>query len=61
MHLNGQLEFHRSDDARSNFEFSRLERLVTHERYLRALESADVADEVIQGQSLYKVFSDLVT
>lgn len=61
VHLSGQLEFHRADDARSNFEFSRLERLVTHERCLRALESADDADEVIQGQSIYKVYSDLVS
>lgn len=44
VHLNRQLNFHRTDDARSNFKFSRLERLVMHERYLRALESADDAD-----------------
>ncbi|OQE32953.1 hypothetical protein PENFLA_c001G01385 [Penicillium flavigenum] len=61
VHLSGQLEFHRADDARSNFEFNRLERLVTHERCLRALESADDTDEVIQGQSIYKVYSDLVS
>ena len=61
MHMSGQLCFQPPDEARSCFEFSRFERLVTHERCVRALESSDDAEEVIQGRSIYKVFSDIVS
>ena len=58
--MSGQLYFQPPDNPRSYVEFSRFERLVTHERYLRVLESSDDAEEVIQGRSIYKVFSDIV-
>ena len=60
MHMSGQLYFQPPDNPRSCVEFSRFERLVTYERCLRALESSDDAEEVIQGRSIYKVFSDVV-
>lgn len=60
MHMSGQLYFQALNDARTCLEFSRFERLVTHERCLRALEINDDAQEVIQGRSIYKVFSDIV-
>jgi acyl transferase domain-containing protein len=60
VNLSGQLYFHPVDDARTSLEFSRFERLVTHDRCLRALEAADDADHVIQGRSIYKVYSDIV-
>jgi acyl transferase domain-containing protein len=60
LHMKGQLYFQQFDEPRSNLDFSRFERLVTHERYLQAMQSDDDSEEVIQGQSIYKVFSDFV-
>ena len=60
MHMSGQLYFQPPDNSRSYVEFSRFERLVTYERCLRVLESSDDAEEVIQGRSIYKVFSDII-
>ena len=60
VNMSGQLYFQLPDEPRFCFEFSRLERLVTHERCLRAMESSDDAEEVIQGQSIYKVVWDTI-
>ncbi|KAJ5787111.1 hypothetical protein N7457_002101 [Penicillium paradoxum] len=60
VHMIGQLYFQPGDDTHSSLEFSRLERLVTHDRCLRALESSDDADEVIQGRSIYKLLSQVI-
>jgi hypothetical protein len=60
MHIRGQLLFQHRDDGRLHTEFSRLGRFVTHERCLRALQSNDESEEVIQGRSIYKVGNDLV-
>lgn len=60
VHMLGQLYFQRVDDAHSILEFGRLERLITHDRCLRAFEYSDDADEVIQGRSIYKAFSHVV-
>ena len=59
-HMSGQLYFQPADDTRSCLEYSRFERLMTHERCLRALESTDDADDVMQGRNIYKLFSDIV-
>ncbi|KAK2608938.1 hypothetical protein QQS21_002514 [Conoideocrella luteorostrata] len=59
VHMSGQL-FFQPVNTRYSHEFARFERLVTHERCLRALESSEDADDVIQGQNIYKVFSDIV-
>jgi hypothetical protein len=61
VHLRGQLQFRPSGDADSVFEFNRLERLVSRERYLQVMNSTDDRDEVIQGKSIYNVLSDYVT
>lgn len=58
--MSGQLYFQLPDEPRSCLEFSRLERLVTHERCLRAMESSDDAEEVIQGHIIYKIVSDII-
>ncbi|KAK9327489.1 hypothetical protein V1520DRAFT_374617 [Lipomyces starkeyi] len=60
VHLSGQLQFRPSGDADSVFEFNRLERLVSRERYLQVMNSTDDGDEVIQGQSIYNVLSDYI-
>ncbi|QUC19081.1 uncharacterized protein UV8b_03322 [Ustilaginoidea virens] len=59
-HLTGQLYFKAIDDAHSSLEFSRYERLVSHDRTLNALRNTEDAEHVIQGQSIYKVFSNIV-
>lgn len=58
-HIVGQIYF-QPVDANSTLEFNRLERLVTHDRCIRALEYNDDADEVIQGRSIYKLFSHVI-
>ncbi|KAL3432035.1 putative polyketide synthase [Aspergillus tetrazonus] len=60
LHLSGQLQFRASGDTDSVFEFNRLERLVSRERYLQVMNSTDDSDEVIQGKSIYSVLSDYV-
>lgn len=60
VHMTGQLYLQPSEDTKATLEFSRLERLVTHDRCLRALESSDSVDEVIQGRSIYKLCSHIV-
>ncbi|KAK8075465.1 Type I Polyketide synthases (Type I PKS) [Apiospora hydei] len=60
VHMTGQLYFPHLDDARSGIEFGRLERLVTHERCLRALAIGEDTEDVIQGQSIYRIGSDII-
>ncbi|KAE8373904.1 hypothetical protein BDV26DRAFT_300722 [Aspergillus bertholletiae] len=60
VHLSGQLQFRSSEDADSVFQFNRLQRLVSRERYLQVMNSTDDGDEVIQGQSIYNVLSDYI-
>ncbi|KAH6623650.1 hypothetical protein F5144DRAFT_658610, partial [Chaetomium tenue] len=59
LHIRGRLSFQPRDDGRLHAEFGKLERFVTHERCLRALESNDGSEEVIQGRSIYKVGDNL--
>lgn len=59
LHMSGQVFFQPSDDPRACLEFSRLERLVPHQRYLQAVENSDDV-EVIQGQSIYQVISGII-
>ncbi|KAI0165152.1 putative polyketide synthase [Hypoxylon sp. FL1284] len=58
-HVTGELRFQAPDDAQYRLEFSRLERLVDHRR-CRDILDCDDADDIIQGRSIYKVFSEVV-
>ncbi|XXH01490.1 hypothetical protein Hte_007850 [Hypoxylon texense] len=58
-HVTGELRFQTPDDAQYRLEFSRLERLVSHKRCRETLDCDD-ADDIIQGRSIYKVFSEVV-
>jgi malonyl CoA-acyl carrier protein transacylase/nucleoside-diphosphate-sugar epimerase len=60
VNMTGLLYFPEVNDARSALEFGRLERLVTHERCIRALSIGDDAEDVIHGQSIYMIGSDLI-
>ncbi|PVI04852.1 hypothetical protein DM02DRAFT_651290 [Periconia macrospinosa] len=60
VHLTGQLVFRSYDETSAWLEFRRLEHLVTHNRYLQAVESSDDAEEIIQGQSIYQVSSGII-
>ena len=58
-YVTGTISFSSADDPGCQLEFGRFERLVAHRRCLQILESGD-ADEVIQGRSIYRIFSDVV-
>ncbi|KAJ9148399.1 Male sterility, NAD-binding [Pleurostoma richardsiae] len=58
-HVIGAVYFQDPKNVQYRTEFDRLERLVSHQRCLDLLHSHD-ADDVIQGRSIYKVFSDVV-
>jgi acyl transferase domain-containing protein/acyl carrier protein len=58
-HSVGELCFQAPDDAQCRLEFGRYERLVSHKHCLEVLDSLD-ADDIIQGRSIYKVFSEVV-
>ncbi|KAI9879282.1 MAG: hypothetical protein M1830_009012 [Pleopsidium flavum] len=58
-HVTGEIAFRSVDDPQYQLEFGRYERLVEHRRCLQVLESDD-ADDIIQGRSIYKIFSDVV-
>ncbi|KAL8720574.1 MAG: hypothetical protein Q9225_002593 [Loekoesia sp. 1 TL-2023] len=58
-HATGEIVFRSIDDAQYQAEFGRYERLVEHARCLRVLECND-ADDIIQGRSIYKYFSEVV-
>ncbi|EFQ34124.1 beta-ketoacyl synthase domain-containing protein [Colletotrichum graminicola] len=60
LHVSGQLLFQQPDEPRACFEFNRLERLVTHKRYLQAMENSDDADDFIQGRFIYNVMSGII-
>jgi acyl transferase domain-containing protein/acyl carrier protein/SAM-dependent methyltransferase len=59
-HVQGEIQFRRSNDPHYQSEFSRYERLVSHRRCMKILHH-DNPDEVLQGQrSIYRVFSPVV-
>ncbi|KAI1770196.1 putative polyketide synthase [Hypoxylon cercidicola] len=58
-HVTGEIRFQTPDDAQYRLEFSRFERLVSHRR-CREILDCDDADDIIQGRSIYKVFSEVV-
>ncbi|KAI2602598.1 putative polyketide synthase [Hypoxylon sp. NC1633] len=58
-HVTGELRFQAPDDSQYRLEFSRFERLVNHRR-CREILDCDDADDIIQGRSIYKVFSEVV-
>jgi nucleoside-diphosphate-sugar epimerase/acyl carrier protein/SAM-dependent methyltransferase len=58
-YVTGTIAFSSADDSGYQLEFGRFERLVEYRRCLEVLESDD-ADDVVQGRSIYKVFSDVV-
>jgi acyl transferase domain-containing protein len=60
VNMTGLLYFPETNDARSTLEFGRLERLVTHERCLRALSPGKDAEDVIHGQSIYMIGSNVI-
>ena len=59
-HVLGEIHFRKSVDIHYQAEFSRYERLVSHRRCIKLLQS-DNPDDVLQGQrSIYRVFSSIV-
>ena len=58
-HATGRIAFRSVDDFQYQLEFGRYERLVDHRRCLQVLQSED-ADDVVQGKSIYKMFSPIV-
>lgn len=58
-HVTGEIAFRSIDNPEYHVEFGRYERLVEHARCLRILDSND-ADDIIQGRSIYKCFSEVV-
>lgn len=59
-HVTGEVQFRKSVDIHYQAEFSRYERLVSHRRCVKLLQSDD-PDDVLQGQrSIYRVFSPIV-
>nr|QNC49737.1 Hfaza1A [Hypoxylon fragiforme] len=58
-HVTGEVRFLSANDSQYRLEFNRFERLVNHQRCRRIL-SCDDGDDVIQGRSIYKVFSEVV-
>jgi acyl transferase domain-containing protein len=60
VNMTGLLYFPEINDARSTLEFGRLERLVTHERYLRALSTGEDVEDFIHGQSIYMIGSNVI-
>ncbi|KAI9830055.1 MAG: hypothetical protein M1819_005885 [Sarea resinae] len=59
LHVSGQIIFRSTEDVQFQNDFARYERLVTHQRCLRLLNSNDV-DDAIQGRNVYKAFADVV-
>ncbi|KAH6658935.1 putative polyketide synthase [Truncatella angustata] len=59
-HVTGEVRFRAADDNQYRLDFGRLERLVNHQQCIEVLNSSHPDDEVIQGSSIYKVFSDVV-
>ncbi|KAI4254410.1 MAG: hypothetical protein LQ352_003112, partial [Teloschistes flavicans] len=58
-HATGEIVFRSADDPQYQLEFGRYERLVQHQRCLQVLEG-EHADDIVQGRSIYKMFSDVV-
>ncbi|KAI1377954.1 putative polyketide synthase [Hypoxylon crocopeplum] len=58
-HVTGEIRFQAPDDSQYRLEFSRFERLVSHQR-CRQILNCDDADDIVQGRSIYKVFSEVV-
>ncbi|KAL8692796.1 MAG: hypothetical protein Q9218_002237, partial [Villophora microphyllina] len=58
-HTTGEITFRSANDPKYQVEFGRYERLVEHQRCLQVLEGDD-ADDIVQGRSIYKIFSDVV-
>ena len=59
LHVTGQIVFTWTDDPQAQLEFARYERLVSHQRCQRLLNSA-AADDIIQGRNIYRAFADVV-
>ncbi|KAL1615746.1 Type I Iterative PKS [Neofusicoccum ribis] len=59
-HVSGEVAFRRGDDAQYALEFGRYERLVSHARCERVLQSRDRDVEAVQGRSIYRLFADVV-
>ncbi|UPX17606.1 uncharacterized protein EKO05_0007950 [Ascochyta rabiei] len=59
-HVSGEIHFRKSVDIHYQAEFARYERLVSHRRCIKLLQSEN-PDDVLQGQrSIYRVFSPIV-
>ncbi|RYP78383.1 hypothetical protein DL771_000568 [Monosporascus sp. 5C6A] len=59
MHTTGRVDFCAADDVFLKLEFARLERLVSHQRYVEMMSSSDV-DEILSHRNIYKIFSEIV-
>lgn len=60
LHVTGQIMFGSSKDVRSQQEFSQYERLVHHKRCLEVLQGDEPSDDIVQGQSIYRMFDGVV-
>ena len=59
LHISGRINFRSGDDSEVQEEFAKYERLVGMKRCLDLLDS-NAADEVVQGRSIYRAFSEVV-
>ena len=60
VHVTGQIAFCSVDDSRFQMEFTRYERLVSHQRCLDILDGNDASDDIVQGPSIYRMFDEVV-
>lgn len=60
VHVTGEFVFCHADDQQVQTEFSRYERLVTHQRCVDLLYGNDPNDDIVQGSRIYRIFDDIV-
>ncbi|KAF3766625.1 hypothetical protein M406DRAFT_38109 [Cryphonectria parasitica EP155] len=58
-YVTGEVQFLETEDPKLRAGLGRLERLVSHQRCLELLQRQN-ADNILQGQAIYRLFSDVV-
>ena len=59
LHVSGKIILRSVDNPQAQAEFTRYERLISHQRCVSVLHSPD-ADDIIQGRNIYKTFAEIV-
>ncbi|KAI1170697.1 putative polyketide synthase [Nemania sp. FL0916] len=59
LHTTGRLEFRAADDVSLRLEFARLERFMSHRRYMEMMSSGEV-DEILSHRNIYNIFAEIV-